>query len=558
MEQKTPSQSKFKLVEIGALEIILGFLTIISLIGYFFGISADWDWLDHISSWLAFTFIFYKMDIVAILFGRKMKGVNITVVVAFFLLFFKDILESTIWESEFSLFSFIEAWRAFFESHTVLVTSITFYGGAFLLALASMWIALRLEIAAPSLASAVGAEKVSNKAVKFFLAFVFLFGFYFFVYNSILEWLEFVIDDPVVLVGILFYAYGLAKHKEKFHPDNFMFKIGEFSENFYSKFIALFHYKQTLPIATSGLLILHALSDIGVFAYAFTSGRENLYLEKLEFAHSSWWELFSKDAAGTNSGLSASLGIVYVLNALSLLLFLLIPIIVWWRIFSQKELHLGKGALFFIYASGIAFFLLPAYDIGPLGEGQDLVGVDIFTFSVLDAPSPLERLMPDRFGLVVAVAGLSLLAGVLALLLGMNMRARKELYAFAIACSLFFFGVYLFEFMGSVLLYLGTSIALLFGEGQWILVGIFALLFVLSILFYILGYLLFLYEVIMEYHNQKWSEPVDEELVKVIEFMKRAEQRIEHRNKPLPPKPTPIQPSSLQPQSAPSRPSLRR
>src|SRR3989338_147181 len=417
--------STLKKIEFGALEFVLAFLTIISLIGYFFGISADWDWLDHVSSWLTFTFIFYKMDVVALLFGRKMKGANMAVVLAFFLLFFKDILESTIWESQFSLFTFIETWRLFFETNTVLVTNATFYGGIALLLATSIWLSLRLEVSAPILASAVGAERMRNRVAKGTMVFVFLFAFYFFAYNSILEWLEFVIDDPVVLVGILFYVYSVARHSEKFHPDSFVFKIVEFSENIYKRFIALFHYKQTLPIAISGLLVLHALADIGVFAYGFTSGRENLYLERLEYKHVSWWELFSGDKEGASGGLSAGLGIVYALNDLSLLVFLLIPIVVWWRIFTRKELHLSKSALFFIYASGAAFLLLPAYGIGPLGEKQDIVGVDIFTFSVLDAPSPLEKLMPDRNGLIIAVAALSLLSGILATLLGINAKARK-------------------------------------------------------------------------------------------------------------------------------------
>ena len=59
------------------------------------------------------------------------------------------------------------------------------------------------------------------------------------------------------------------------------------------------------------------------------------------------------------------------------------------------------------------------------------------------------------------------------------------------------------------------------------LIGIILAIFlILSIIFYIGGYLMFLYEIVMEYHKRKWSEPIDEEIVYIMGKAKRIEKRI--------------------------------
>jgi hypothetical protein len=521
--------SALKRIEFGILELVVGALMVIGIIGYFGHVSADLDWLDHGISFVLFTYLFYKLNISSILFGHSRKGLDFLIVVSFFLIFFKDIIRYTLaTPNEFTFLTFVSSLQQVFSAHIVEITNATIYAGFAGLLLVSILFAFSSPIAHPSLGYVLFPQENERKFVNVLLCFVLLIAFYYFVYSMVLEWLEFVLDDPIIFTGIIFYVHSLTSRKEQFHPESFVFKIGDFSEGLYVRFISLFHYKKTLPLAISGLLILHALADIGVFAYAFSFGKENLYLESLEGDYKSWPALFSIDSEGQPLGLKLSLAVAYILNALSLFVFLAIPIVAWWRIFNQKELHLRQGVLFVIYASGAMFLLLPAYDIGPLSEEMDIVGVDIYAFSVMDSTSALEGLMPDRAGLVVSVAVLSVLVGILAMALGFNASMRKELYAFSIACSFFFFGVYLYEYMGSVLLYLGNGIGILMSNAQWILAAIFIILFILSILFYIVGYLLFLYEIIMEYHNQKWSEPVDEELVKVIDFMRRTEQRLEH------------------------------
>src|SRR3989338_2154112 len=46
-------------------------------------------------------------------------------------------------------------------------------------------------------------------------------------------------------------------------------------------------------------------------------------------------------------------------------------------------------------------------------------------------------------------------------------------------------------------------------------------LLALSIIFYIVGFFMFIYEVVMEYHRKKWSEPIDNELYGAIKGIER-------------------------------------
>ena len=530
MEEQSPST--LKKIEFGFLELIVGALMIIGIIGYFGHVNADLDWLDHTISFGLFTYLFYKLNITSILFGHTRKGLNVLIVISFFLLFFKDIITYTLaTPREFVFLMFIASLQDIFAQHIGIITNLTFYAGLAGLVIVSVAFALTSSISHPSMAYALFAQQKERKVVNMMLCILLLIAFYYFVYNMILEWLEFVLDDPIIATGIILYIQGLASKKERFHPESFVFKIGEFSEGLYSRFVSLFHYKQTLPLAISGLLILHALADLGVFAYAFSSGKENLYLESFEQEHPSWWELFWEDSQHATTDMAWVLGALYTLNAVSMILFLLIPAVVWWRMFTHKELHLNRALLFVIYASAIAFVLLPAYGLLPLSEQEKIVGVDIMTTSLLSSSSPLDKLIPNKEHVIRATLALSLLAGALAVVLSLNQKAKKELYALAIACSLLFYGMYLYQFMGSVLVYLGEGIMLMVQSSQWILMVFFALIFMLSVLFYIGGYGLFVYEVVMEYHRQKWSEPVDEELVKIFSAMKRFEQKIEQRQR---------------------------
>lgn len=513
-------------LEFGLLEFFVGTLMVIGLVGYFGYVPADLDWIDHTVSFILFTYLFYKLNVTSILFGKTSRLANLIIIVSYFSLFFKDIISySELDASKYVVIKFVDYFYNFLINNPFITNFAAFYIGVSGIFIAGIYLAKRIEISHPSFLYAVFQNRAKNRLIKFFLIFVSLLGFYQFVYSIVLEWLEFVIDDPIIAVGIVFYIYNISRHHIKFHKEDFVFKIGDYSSSLYKRFVSLFHYKKTLPLAISGLLVLHALSDLGVFAYSLTFLRGNSYLELLSSEHAPFLKLFISDAENLPSSALAPLFMDYLLNALSLFIFLLIPIIVWVRLFSQKELHFNRISLFFIYSSAIAYALLPGYVISPL-YGSQIIGVDIYSVSLLGSNSVLDNFFPNKSAVIIAASLISIISGLAIYILSNNSKVKRELYAISIIGGLTFYTIYLYYFFSSLLLYFYDNISITILTENF-LIGVTLIIFLmLSIMFYIGGYLMFLYEIVMEYHRRKWSEPIDEELVAAINKIKGFERKI--------------------------------
>lgn len=505
-----------KKLEFGMLELLVGTLMVIGLVGYFGSVNADLDWIDHTVSFMLFSYLFYKLNISSILFGKTSKFANSIIIISYVSLFFKDVISYTELDAfKFKVITFVNGFYLFFSDNAALTGLAALYIGIAGICVASFYITKKIGISHPSLLYAVHQKKIKSNSIKFLSVFILLLAFYYFAYNMILEWLEFAIDDPVIAVGIAFFAYKITKHYQKFRPGNFVFKIGEFSTSLYKKLISLFHYKKTLPLAVSGLLILHALADLGVFAYSLVLSKENFYLQLLNGEHTPFLKLFIEDAKNLPSSAIIHLAIAYALNAMSLLVFLTIPIIVWFRMFFKKELHLKRGYLFFIYASAAAYMLLPGYIIKPLSQAS-LTGADIVSVSLLETHSFLENFFPGKPSIIAAVSAVSILFGLAVYWLSSDQDIRKEMYMLSIVGGFTFYAVYLWYFFSSLLAYFYDSISATIFTPHFLIGIVLAMLLILSIVFYIFGYLVFLYETVMEFHRQKWSEPIDDKLAGLI------------------------------------------
>ncbi|TSC64212.1 MAG: hypothetical protein G01um101493_195, partial [Microgenomates group bacterium Gr01-1014_93] len=516
----------FKKLEFGIVEFLVGALMVIGLAGYFASVPADLDWIDHTVSFILFSYLFYKLNITSILFGKTSKFANLVIIISYFSLFFKDVISYTSLNAfKFNIIKFVDTFYLFFSNNLLTTNLVTFYIGIAGIFAIGIYLTKKIEISHPSFLYAIYQKKFRNNLIKFVSIFILLLGFYYFVYNIILEWLEFTIDDPVIATGLVFFIYKIAKHYEKFHPSNFIFKIGDFSSGWYRRFISLFHYKKTLPLAISGLLILHALSDLGVFAYSLIFFKENFYLEFLSGEHKPFLSLFFEDAKNMPSFAFIPLFIVYLLNILSLVIFLLIPIIVWVGMFSQKGLHFKRIDLFFVYSSAIAYMLLPGYIIKPLSESS-ITGVDILSISLLESKSVLDNFFPNKSMIIVAVSLISILFGLIIYILSSSQKIKKELYAISVIGGLTFYSVYLYYFFASLLVYFYDNILAIIFTPNFIIGIVLFIFLALSVIFYIGGYLMFLYEIVMEYHKRKWSEPIDEELVIAIRKIKSFERKI--------------------------------
>ncbi|MBI2558874.1 hypothetical protein HYW20_06130 [Candidatus Woesearchaeota archaeon] len=520
------AKEAIKKLEFGVLQFLVGALMLIGLVGYFGSVPADLDWIDHTISFIVFSYLFYKLNITSILFGKTSKSANLMIILSYFSLFFKDILSYTRLDAfNFKIIKFVYHGYLFFRDNLAAANIAAFYIGIGGIFIVSIYLAKKIEVSHPSFLYAIYQKKIKNVLIKFLSIFVLLLGFYHFVFSTILEWLEFAIDDPVVATGIIFYAYSIAKHHQKFHPDNVIFKIGDYSQRLYRKFVSLFHYKKTLPLAISGLLVMHALADLGVFAYSLTFMKENPYLQELSSSHVPFLKLFLGDMPGMPSYAAIPLLIGYLLNALSLIVFLLIPIVVWAQMMSQKEFHFNRVVLFFVYSSAVAYILLPGYIIRPLADAS-ISGVDISSVSLLKSSSVLDRFFPDKSTMITAVSLVSIIFGLAVYALGSNPKIRRELYAILIIGGLVFYTAYIYYFFSSLLFYFYNSIIDVIFTRHFLIGISLLIILMLSAVFYMGGYLVFLYEVVMEYHKKKWSEPIDEELVFAIKSIKSIERGV--------------------------------
>ena len=365
-------------LELGILELLLGLFILVGLVGYFVDIPADLEWLDHSISFVLFTYLFYKIDITNILFGRTNKKANFAIVLSFFALFFINIIaftEELAFRYEYLKFLDNFNYILLNKANLDLINLGSFYIGIIGLLLITFYLVKKVKVKDPSLLSAITKNFTKNKSLaKFNIIFICLIGFFYFVYNPILEWLEFTLDDPIVIVGIIYFISRVVKHRQKFETHNFIFKIGEISEKLYKKFISLFHYKKTLPLAISGLIVLHALTDLAAFAYSFIVGTKTFFIERLyrssallggedaflrQFIdHRSFIHLFTTDINLLQSGdeiFSFMLLIVYAFNALSMVGFLVVPIVAWAKLFLNKTIHLSRFYLPLLYSSIVAY-----------------------------------------------------------------------------------------------------------------------------------------------------------------------------------------------------------
>ena len=516
--------------KIGIIELLLGTLMIIGFLGFFWKVNADLEWIDHTISFITFTFLFYKVSLTSILFGKKNRFVDGIVVFSYFLFFFKDILIYTNVDiGGFVLLSFIKPVYNYLISNHFLINSLPFFLASLGLLYVAIYATFKLEIVSPSLMNALIPKELRTIELKshirkFLIVFSLLLAFYYFVYNTILEWLEFTIDDPIIAIGIVFFIYKVIKHKEKFHKESFVFKILDFGSGIYRRFVSLFHYRKTLLLGISGIIVLHLLSDLGVYVLSYTTWISNIYINYLGDGHTRIIDLLIRDLSNSRT-LLESFGIthIYILNILALLSFLALPVFLWANLFKQREFKLNKYLISIILISYLVYTLYPVFNIQAI-HSQNLVGVDIRTFSFFDMRH-LPELIFSKGDAITFMMMTSAIIFFLLLFLSSNKKVLNKLLGVTILCSLLFVGYYLYNFSKSQVMYLVTNIYHFLRTYQIFFAIIFSMILLITILFYILGYFTLIYEIGHEYHNKKWSNVIDKDLKIVLRKIRKYEER---------------------------------
>jgi hypothetical protein len=385
-------------------------------------------------------------------------------------------------------------------ANSLSLNMLSLYAGTIMIIALAAYMAFTFEIKKPSLLHAIHEDiGISNNILIILKRFIFIFlaleFFYLFVFNLIIQWLAMAVDDPIIFIAIFIIILILFRQRHIFNRKNkvsdMLVDKAESLEHFYKKLIGMFHYKKTLPIAVSGILVLQALTDILVyiFPHIFFFAKNSFYARLGIEAEFSFVE----------AGLLHSS--IYIINIIAVIIFLLVPLLIWFSFFYHQKFEFNKyvnSLIAFVYT---AFFLSPYFMFKPI-ISSSFFGVNIALEGFLQRfnLSPLTALLVPFF------------IAVIVLILSLNHDYEKKISNMIALFSIFFFAYYIFLWSQSSWMYFGSiaDASLQFG---YVFAGIILYLFMfMTIFFYIAGYLFLLSETIAELVNEKWSNPVDEEI----------------------------------------------
>ena len=475
-------------------EIILIFLILSDVLDFFDILPGDIDYIALVVTWAAIGYLLYKASLTKIFFNNQSKVLDIFLIIAYFMLVLKNLI----------LFSSgrLEEYAIFYDFQKFIVdnsASLEFYFfifGSISILLLAVYSALSIEVKKPSLMHIIHEEgkpkslyRIIIRVVSVYMVYI---AFFVVVFNLVMEWIAISLDAPILMIGLLIYIFVVAKHR-KYNVESLIFKIGEFGMDFYKKFVSLFHDKTTILLGISGMLVLHLFTDALSFIipYIFVF-RDILYFSHLGPGHDALMPLFLHQISNQPALEIFSLFFVYLLNILGILVLLLLPSLLWYMAFSGKKFHLGNFKISLVISSIAVFIIAPIFRISRL-QDSPIVGVDIKTgFAQNFLFSNFFQVLFFAFILSIAVT----------LLLDLYKKYFMHLILLKIVL---FFMYYTYIFSTSLFLYYISIITTLFATSKFILSFYFLIFFAISILFYIVGFIMFVDELIKEKVYKKIS-----------------------------------------------------
>lgn len=408
-------------LEIGFNELILFILIALNIIDFIeagtlfssvfdnVGIIGDIGYLKKIISWVLLSYLLYRGSITKILFGVKNKIIDICLIFAFFSLTLKNLIGFA--RVGLSEVYYVADLYVYLINNNVLFEQFVFIGGLIALIIISIIITLYIPFKDPSFACSLHLKEGKVKGIKILSRFIFvhliLLGFFIIIFNLMMEWLAIAVDSLLIVVTLITVIFLIVKHHKKFTARKFMEETAESSEKFYEKFIDLFHYKKTIYLGISGMLVLHALTEVGSFIVPYVLGVRNpVYFGNSIMAinHNPLFfsiveniePLFQLQTNGFSAILKFQVAYVYIMNIIAIIALFIIPALIWYNYFKNKNVPVkdvipfsfGKGKIKssitvgLLLSSFYIFFTRPVFILKPFLGGEDLMGVDILTKAI--------------------------------------------------------------------------------------------------------------------------------------------------------------------------------
>lgn len=477
---------------------LLSMLIILHIADFLEILPGDLDFIKKIISWSALGYLFVKASLSTILIGYKKPRFDLVIILTYFLFIVKDLVSYVgVSIEEAHLF---EKFYSLILTNAVLIEKYSFYLGAILLLFISLYMAFRFKIEQPSFMAVLHeqgppSQNMKEFSVRFISLLLVLVAFFIIIFNLAIEWLAIALDAPLVVIGILVYLFIIIRYHEKFYPTHFIYKIGHIGERFYEKFMQMFHYKETLYLGVMGLLALHLLTDVGNFIFPYIIGlKDILYFGQLGPGHTPLIHLLRGDLSATGLTGDIALTLTYLFNAIAMIFLLVLPTFAWYRFFKGRPLHISRTSLSLISSSLLCFALMPAFFIKKISL-KGLAGVDIKTQSILSSSSIIDLLIKSRTTAIIVVAALAVLLGVIIWLLEYNKTIEKDFFIILALIGLLFFGFYIYYYFISLYQYYINTIIFLLKSSEWLIAVYFIFFAIITILFYVGGYIFFMYEI---------------------------------------------------------------
>ena len=397
--------------------------------------------------------------------------------------------------SLFYLIKFLADNAAVLEKYAFLI------GGIALIVIALYW-ALTKEVKAPSFMHVIHEDKQAKttfqKLLRAIVIYVVLVAFFIAIFNLVMEWLAVAIDAYIIVILVLLYIYWVFRGHKKFRTHHFITKVGAGSEKFYEQFVELFHTKHGVFLGIAGILVLHLITDIGIFILPYILfPQDPLYFHQdplyFGIGHSPISTLFMGDVALTqNIGEIAALTYNYIFSSIGILMLFLIPAYIWYTIFKRRKGHAHRLLLSLFFMSLVCHVFTPLFNIKSM-ETPYLVGVDIITSSIM------QNLTMSLF----LIVGISLAVGLFFYLITANKFLRREMTYGAVVIGLVYLGKYIYYFfIDNVQYYLDTIHALV-NSTNYFFALYFLMFFGIIMVFYIAGFIMFLYEIVKYFRMSK-------------------------------------------------------
>lgn len=473
-------------------EFLLVLLIIMGVLDFFEILPGDLDYGKKIISWTVLGYLIYKASLTSIFFNHRRKMVDLLLILSYFLLIIKNMGEYM--QTNLENFHFLHDFALFFVKYLFSLEAGGFLLGVSSLLLLSFYSALNIPINKPSLMHVIHEEGPPPKTIaqlmlRFITIFLVFLSFFIVVFNLVMEWLAIAVDAFLVMIAIIFYLFVVLRHYRNFGAETLIFKIGEFGEGFYTKFLSLFHYKKTLYLGICGMLALHLLTEIGNFLAPFIFNiYDPLYLEQLGPGHTALLPLFTLQAQPYGIVEQLSLFFVYVLNVIALFFLLIFPSFIWYILFKAEKIKVNSVLFATFFSSLFVFLAAPVFLLRQLPPGGR-VGVDIIT----------QPVMNYFFPTFLSVIGAALVIFFFSKLLIHHL--REDSVVIGLIAGLGFFAYYIFLFFSSLREYYSTGIVHVFFSSphffsiQTFFSIVLLLFLTITVMFYIGGFILFIYEV---------------------------------------------------------------